>query len=191
MYADIHNICLTYTPAHAWCSTTPVNACILSAKNAYGLVYIHIYIYIHMYIYIYIHSYIDIYIHTYTYTYIYAWIYNICTYANICIYTYMYIYMHMLTCIYISPQLVHARLRNGAAASLSWKLLRTYLKSCANIVQAVVSAHPPAPSSSRPPSCWPVARHVRLRNPIKSTLAHDAVAAFSRAFCAFMSYTSP
>ena len=23
---------LTYTPAHAWCSTTPVNACILSAK---------------------------------------------------------------------------------------------------------------------------------------------------------------
>ena len=32
-------------------------------------------------------------------------------------------------------------------------------------------------SSSRPPSCWPVARHVRLRNPIKSTLAHDAVAA--------------
>jgi len=44
-------------------------------------------------------------------------------------------------------------------------------------VQAVVSAHPPAPSSSRLPSCWPVARHVRLRNPIKSTLAHDAVAA--------------
>ena len=27
------------------------------------------------------------------------------------------------------------------------------------------------------PSCWPVARHVRLRNPIKSALAHDAVAA--------------
>jgi len=44
-------------------------------------------------------------------------------------------------------------------------------------VQAVVSAHPPAPSSSRPPFYWPVARHVRLRNPIKSTLAHDAVAA--------------
>jgi len=44
-------------------------------------------------------------------------------------------------------------------------------------VQAVVSAHPPAPSSSRQPSCWPVARHVRLRNPIKSTLAHDVVAA--------------
>jgi len=72
---------------------------------------------------------------------------------------------------------VHARLCNGAAASLPWKLLRTYLESCANIVQAVVSAHPPVPSSSRPSSCWPVARHVRLRNPIKYTLAHDAVAA--------------
>ena len=91
------------------------------------------------------------------------------TYANICTYTYMYIYMHMHTCIYISPQLVHAHLCNGAAASLPWKLLRTYLESCANIVQAVVS-DPPAPSSNRPPSCWPVARHVRLRNPIKSTL---------------------
>ena len=85
--------------------------------------------------------------------------------------------MHMHTCIYISPQLVHARLCNGAAASLPWKRLRTYLESCANIVQAVVSAHPPAPSSSRSPSCWPVGRHVRLRNPIKSTLAYDAVAA--------------
>jgi len=83
----------------------------------------------------------------------------------------------MHTCIYISPQLVHARLCNGAAASLPWNLLRTYLESCANIMQAAVSAHPPAPSSSRPPSCWPVARHFRLRNPIKSTLAHYAVAA--------------
>jgi len=40
LYADVHNICLTYTPAHAWCATTPVNACRLSAKkNAHGLVY--------------------------------------------------------------------------------------------------------------------------------------------------------
>jgi len=46
-------------------------------------------------------------------------------------------------------RLVHARLCNGAAASLSWKLLRTYLESCANIVQAV-SYRPP---SCRPPSC--------------------------------------
>jgi len=40
--------------------------------------------------------------------------------------------------------LVHAHLSNGAAASLPWKLLRTYLESCANIMQAVVY---------RPPSC--------------------------------------
>ena len=33
MYADVHNICLTYTPAHAWCATTPVNTCRLSAKK--------------------------------------------------------------------------------------------------------------------------------------------------------------
>jgi len=72
---------------------------------------------------------------------------------------------------------VHARLCSGAAASLPWKLLRTYFESCANIVQAVVSARPPAPSSSRPPSCWPVARLVRIRNPSEFTLAHDAVAA--------------
>ena len=77
VYANVHNICLTYTPAHAWCATTPVNACRLCAKNAYGLVY--------------------------------------------------------------------ARLFNCAAASLPWKLLRTYVESCANIVHAVVSTRPPAP----------------------------------------------
>jgi len=32
VYADVHNICLTYTSVHAWCSTTPVNECRLSAK---------------------------------------------------------------------------------------------------------------------------------------------------------------
>ena len=128
-----------------------------------------------MHIYICIHAYIDIYIHTHTHThtYMHGYIY-ICTYANICTYTYMYMYMHMHTYIYISPQPVHARLCNGAAASLPWKLVRSDLESCANIVQAVVSARPPAPSSSRPPSCQPV---VRSRNPSKSTLAHDAVAA--------------
>jgi len=93
------------------------------------------------------------------------------------IYIYIYIYMHMHIYMYIYLQLVRVRLCNGAAASLPWKLLRTYLESRANIVQAVVSARPPAPSSSWPPSCWPVARPLRLRNPSKSTLAHDAVAA--------------
>ena len=33
VYADVHNICLTYTPAHAWCATTPVNVCRLSPKK--------------------------------------------------------------------------------------------------------------------------------------------------------------
>ena len=32
VHADVHNICLTYTPAHVWCATTPVNACWLSSK---------------------------------------------------------------------------------------------------------------------------------------------------------------
>ena len=124
----------------------------------YTCIHRHIYTYIH----IHMHICMDIYIYTY---------------ACICTYTYMYIYMHMHICIHIYPQLVPARLRNGAAASLPWKLLRTYLESCANIVQAVVSARPPAPSSSRLPSSWPVALPVRLRNLSKSTLPHDAVAA--------------
>ena len=42
------------------------------------------------------------------YIYIYPCIY-------VCVCVCMYIYMHMHTCIYISPQLVHARLCNGAA----------------------------------------------------------------------------
>ena len=89
--------------------------------------------------------------------------------------------MHMHICIYISPQLVHAHLYNSAAASLPWKLLRTYLESCANIVQAIVSARPAAqldegliePAAPLLARCPPV----RSRNTSKSTLAHDAVAA--------------
>jgi len=118
----------------------------------------------HIYTYMHIHIHICMNIHIYTYAYI-------------CTYTCMYIYSHIHKCIYISPQLVNARLCNGAAASLPWKLMRTYLESCANTVQAVISARPSASSSSRPPSCWPVARPVRLRNPSKSTQAHDAVPA--------------
>ena len=64
---------------------------------------------------------------------------------------------------------MYARLFNCAAASLLWRLLRTYLESCANIVQAVVYCPP-----YRPPSCWNPLRDVRSRNPSKSTL-HDAV----------------
>jgi len=38
--------------------------------------------------------------------------------------------------------LVYARIRNGAEAYLLWKLLRTYLESCASIVHAVVCRPP-------------------------------------------------
>jgi len=86
------------------------------------------------------------------------------------LYVYIYAYAHMY--IYI-PQLVHARLCNDAAVSLSWKLLR------------VLREHR-AGCHFRPPSCpfvepasllLAVAQPVRLRNTSKSTLAHDAVAA--------------
>jgi len=62
--------------------------------------------------------------------------------------------------------LVHARLRSGAETSLPWKLLQTYLESCASIVQAVVlllSRRNQSPNA------------VLSKNPSKSTLAHDAV----------------
>ena len=91
-----------------------------------------------------------------------------------CIYIYVYIHMHVHLCICISPQLVLSCLCNSAAASLPWKLLRTYLESCANIVQAAVSARPPAPSSSRPHL---LLARLNKRNTSKSTLAHDTVPA--------------
>jgi len=71
--------------------------------------------------------------------------------------------------------LVHVCICNGAEASLPWKLLPTYLESCASIVQSVV-CHPLLPPLllSRPN---PSPDAVRSRNPSKSTLAHDAVAA--------------
>ena len=120
---------------------------------------IHLYIYTYIYTYAYIYTWIYIYIHMHTYVHMHIYLY-------ICLRIYIYIYTY--------PQLVHARLCNGAASSLPWKLLRTYLESCANIVQAVVSARSPAPLSRRPPSCRPVAGRCQ---PYKSTLAHDAVAA--------------
>ena len=55
----------------------------------------------------------------------------------------------MLTLCKNAYGLVHARLFNSAAASLPWKLLRTYFESCKNIVQAVVYGLP----SCRPHSC--------------------------------------
>jgi len=108
-------------------------------------------------------------------------IYRICTscsereanvYAdvhNICL-----TYTHTCTCMALSNTcecmhthrknaygLVHARLCNGAAASLPWKLLRTYLESCASIVQAVLC---------RPPSCRPSPDAVRCPVARRSSL---------------------
>ena len=70
---------------------------------------------------------------------------------------------------------MYARLFNCAAASLPWKLLRTYLKSCASIVQAVVCRPLLLPLLLSRPSLSSDA--VRSRNPSKSTLAQDVVAA--------------
>jgi len=66
---------------------------------------------------------------------------------------------------------VHARLCNRAETSLPWKLLRTYLESCASIVQAVVCRPPLLARRNLLPD------NVRSRNHSKSTLAHDSVAA--------------
>jgi len=71
--------------------------------------------------------------------------------------------------------LVHARLCNGADASLPWKLLRTYLEFCTSIVQAVVCRPLLPPLLLSRPNPSPDA--VRSRNPSKSALAHDAIAA--------------
>jgi len=71
--------------------------------------------------------------------------------------------------------LVHARLCNGAQSSLPWKLLRTYLESCASIVQAVVFRPLLLPLLLSRPNPSPDAVH--SRNSSKSTLAHDTVVA--------------
>ena len=60
--------------------------------------------------------------------------------------------------------LVYARLFNCVVASFPWRLLRTYLESCANIVQAVVYCPP-----YRPPSCW---QSVARRSLKKSVQIH-------------------
>ena len=70
---------------------------------------------------------------------------------------------------------VHACICNGAEAALPWKLFRTYLESCASIVQAIICRPLLLPLLLSRPNPSPDA--VRSRNPSKSTLAHDAVAA--------------
>ena len=59
--------------------------------------------------------------------------------------------MHMHTCIYVSPQLVHARLRNGAAASLPW-----------NYCELILSLARTSCRLSIPPTLLPLRRAGRL-----------------------------
>jgi len=66
--------------------------------------------------------------------------------------------------------LVHARLCNGAEASLPWKLLLIYRECCTNIVQAVVCRPPLLSRPNQSPDA------VRSKNPSKSMLPRDAVA---------------
>jgi len=81
--------------------------------------------------------------------------------------------MHAYSPQKITYALMHACMCNGAEASLSWKLLQTYLESFASIMQAVV-CRPLLPHvlPSRPN---PSPDAARSRNASKSTLAHDAV----------------
>jgi len=71
--------------------------------------------------------------------------------------------------------LVYARIYNGAEASLPWKLLRTYLESCASIVQPVVCCPLLLPLLLSRLNPSPDA--VRSRNLSKSTLTREAVPA--------------
>jgi len=75
----------------------------------------------------------------------------------------------------IAHALMYARLCNSAEASSTRKLLRTYLESCASILQASFTACSCHPSCclDQPPS--PDAFRSRILS--KSTLSHDAVAA--------------
>ena len=75
-----------------------------------------------------------------------------------------------------SPQKMHMRsCMRIYATSLPWKLLRTYHESCASIVQDDVCRSLLLPVLLSRPN--PSSDTLRSRNPSKSTLAHDTVAA--------------
>ena len=102
--------------------------------------------------------------HAYIYTYK-------CKYMYIYIYVYTYAYAHMY--IYISTT------RACAPATVQLPCHGSYCEIILSLARTSCRLSFPSscPFASRPPFCWPVARHVRLRNPIKSTIAHDAVVA--------------
>jgi len=146
VYADVLNICLTYTPSHAWCSTTPVNACRLSAKMHTDLyIYIHmIRIYMYTYTCIHVYTHIHIHTHTYTHTYIHGYIH-----MYICIYMYRNIYihkMHMHSCMCAYATVQHL-LCHGSYCELILSLARTLCRLSS-------TARPPP---ARPPAAHPSA----------------------------------
>jgi len=127
----------------------------------YTCIHIYIYIYIHTHTHTFIHGYIYIYIRTYMYIYIYIYIY-------ICICTYIYISLHN-SCMRAYAT-VQQLLCHGSYCELILSLARTPCRlSLSPALRPLRRAgHPPA---------GPLHDAVRLRNPSKSTLAHDAVAA--------------
>jgi len=110
---------------------------------------------------------------------VYADVHNTCHESNVHTCTCMVLTTPVKNACILSAEnaygLVHARLCNGAEASLTWKLLQTYLESCASIVQAVFCRPLLLPPMLSRPNPSPDA--VRSRNSSKSMLAHDAVAA--------------
>jgi len=154
----------TYTCIHAY---THIRIHTHTHTHTYKHGYIHMYIRIYMYIYT---LYINMHMHMYIYLSLFlshmhilyrAW----SKYVRWC--SQHLSNVHTCTCMVLNNTcecmptlrknaygLVHAGLCNSAAASLPWKLLRTYLESCANIVQAVFYHLPSRrPLSCRPPSC--------------------------------------
>jgi len=148
-------------------------------------IYIYTYTYTHVYIYMYtcIHRYIYTYIHIHIHIDMDIYIY---TYAYICTYTYIYIYMHLNIYIYIyistcacAPMqrscmrayaTVQQLLCHGSYCDLILSLART---SCRLSFPPTLL---PLRQAGRPPAS-PLPDAVCLRNPSRSTLAHDAVAA--------------
>jgi len=121
----------------------------------YTCIHRHIYTYMH----IHLHICMDIYIYTYAYIYVHI---HICIY--ICICTHVYIYLHnscIRACATVQQLPCH-----GSYCELILSLART---SCR-------LSFPPALLPLRR-ACRPPDGPVRLRNPSKSTQAHDAVAA--------------
>jgi len=204
MHADSLQKCMrtriythTYTYIHVHIHTrTCTHIYIYTYAYAYTYTYTWIHIHIHTHIYVNILIYIYIYIHMHIYMYISQYLSHMHILYRAWSKCVRWCSQHLCnvricTCMVLNNTcecmptlrknaygLVHVHLCKSATDSLSWKLLRTYLESCANIVQAVVyrppSCRPRAgpPSPVRPPSCRPpaallLAIHCKLASKIR------------------------